>query len=251
MTLLGNYEHEPVRSEASLTDRVAEILVSEITSGRYQLGEVLPPERVIAERLGVSRTVLREAVSRLRAEGLLDSKQGRGLAVKATSRPSVLRIHAVEDDDLEQVISIVELRRGFEIEAASLAAARRTESDLEDMRSALNAMRRAVEEDDVAAGIEADRQFHYAIARATGNKHYVEFFEFLSGLLVKNLQESRTRSATAKRGTDAQQEHELLYQAIKSGSPEEARQLARTHIENTEARLLANSQFAGFLKNEI
>lgn len=250
MALLKRQNTTGSRSEPNLTDRITEILINELTSGQYKLGEVLPPEQVIAERLGVSRTVLREAVSRLKADGLVESKQGRGLAVTATARPSVLRIYAADEGDVEQIISIVELRRGFEIEAASLAALRRTDSDLEAMRTALREMALALDTDDVVTGVDADLRFHRAVADATRNEHYIEFFHFLSQLLARNLQVSRTRSAKARRGTDAQREHQLLFEAIESGDPELARQLARNHVENTEARLRERMIYPGYLKRQ-
>lgn len=250
MALLKRQSNSGSRSEPNLTDRITEILINELTSGQYKLGEVLPPEQVIAERLGVSRTVLREAVSRLKADGLVESKQGRGLAVTATARPSVLRMYAADEGDVEQIISIVELRRGFEIEAASLAALRRTDADLDAMRAALSEMAEALATDDVVAGVDADLRFHRAVAEATRNEHYIEFFHFLRQLLARNLQVSRTRSAKARRSTDAQREHQLLFDAIEDGDPELARQLARNHIENTETRLRERLVYSGYLKRD-
>src|SRR4051812_33557758 len=123
------------RAETSnLTDRVAAVLQEEITNGSLKPGDVLPPEQLIADRLGVSRTVLREAVSRLKADGLVQSKQGRGLVVLNNRPSSVLRLHAAGEHDLEELIAIVELRLGFEIEAAAFAAVRRDDSDLAEMR---------------------------------------------------------------------------------------------------------------------
>lgn len=245
MAFLKRQRNLPTAAEPNLTDRVAEMLVREITSGQYKLGEILPPEQIIAERLGVSRTVLREAVSRLKADGMVSSKQGRGLTITATERPFVLRMQGAGLDDVEQILAIVELRRGFEIEAASLAATRRTLNDLAAMRAALRGMALAIDSDDIVAGVEADMHFHRTIAEATHNTYYVEFFNFLSSLLDRNLRVSRTRSAQAKRGIDAQHEHETLYQAIADGDAEQARRHARTHIENTETRLRAHSLLHG------
>lgn len=251
MALLKRQRDIPARIEPNLTDRITQILINEITGGQYKLGEVLPPEQIIAGRLGVSRTVLREAVSRLKADGFVASKQGRGLAITAVVRPSVLRMHATEEGDLDQILSIVELRRGFEIEAASLAAIRRTEDDLLAMRDALQTMAKAIETDDIVVGVDADMRFHRVIAEATRNEHYIEFFNFLSSLFARNLQVSRTRSAKAKRGTDAQREHEILYAAIERGDSELARQCARNHVENTESRLRSSSYFNGnYLKRD-
>ena len=229
--LLKRESVPPFSSEPNLTDRVTEMLLDEITSGDYQVGEVLPPEQTIATRLGVSRTVLREAVSRLKGDGIVQSKQGRGLTVMQTARPSVLRMQAADIGDADQVLRIVELRRGFEIEAAPLAAARRDEDDLAAMRLALRKMADAIASGDVA-------EFHRCVARATRNEHYLNFFDFLAVLLKKNLRVSRSRSAKiAGRGAQAQKEHEALFAAIEKGDVELARQYARTHVDNTEARL--------------
>ena len=227
-----------MQSEPNLTDRVTEMLLEEITSGDYQVGEVLPPEQIIATRMGVSRTVLREAVSRLKGDGIVQSKQGRGLTVMQTARPSVLRMQAADIGDADQVLRIVELRRGFEIEAAQLAAQRRSEEDLAAMRRARRKMADAIATGDVAVGVDADMEFHRCVARATRNEHYLNFFDFLAVLLKKNLRVSRSRSAKiAGRGAQAQKEHEALFAAIEKGDVELARQQARTHVDNTEARL--------------
>ena len=222
----------------SLTDRVAQILLDEVTGGGYRIGEVLPPEQVIAQRLNVSRTVLREAVARLKVEGILESRQGRGLCVIANSRPLVLRIQEVEDDDIERIIGLVELRRGVEIEAAALAAERRQPEDLQALREALERMAGALEAGDVAAGAAADLDFHRAIACATGNSHYRNFFDFLSLLLRRGLEVSRKRSARVDgREVQAQQEHQAIYDAVALSDPAQARCRARIHVVNTELRL--------------
>ncbi|HEY0295990.1 MAG TPA: FadR/GntR family transcriptional regulator [Bordetella sp.] len=236
---------DALRSEPNLTDRVAGILLDEVTGGRYQIGDVLPPEQAMATQLGVSRTVLREAVSRLKADGFVQSKQGRGLTVMQTSRPSVLRMYAADDSDVEQVLHIVELRRAFEAEAAMLAAQRRDADDLAALGASLQAMARALASGDVAAGTAADVEFHRRIARATHNEYYLSFFDFLSLLLKKNLQISRTKSAQTGRGDRAQKEHEMIYAAIEQGDAVLARQCARAHIENTEARLRSERAAGG------
>ena len=226
------------RAESSnLTDRVASVLRDEITGGSFSTGDVLPPEQLIAERLGVSRTVLREAVSRLKADGLVTSKQGRGLVVLNNRPSSVLRLHSASEHDLDELCSIVELRLGFEIEAAAFAAQRRGESDLAEMREALDQMREAVASSEVSAGVDADFRFHQAVARATRNANYITFFEFFTSLYRRNLLASRARSAKMARGEQAQMEHEAIYAAIRKGNPDLARRAARKHVEGTGARL--------------
>src|SRR3954469_22994837 len=156
----------PLRAEQNLTDRVAALLREEITGGKFQPGDVLAPEQVIAERLGVSRTVVREAVSRLKVDGMVASKQGRGLTVLNNRKSSVLRLPAVAAKDAEEVLAMVELRLGFDIEAAAFAAQRREAADLAAMRTALQDMGAALDARDVGAGTEADFRFHRAIAQA-------------------------------------------------------------------------------------
>jgi len=233
-----------LRSEPNLTERVTEMLLSQLTAGQYQPGDVLPPEQTIAEHMGVSRTVLREAVARLKAEGYVVSKQGRGLIVQANRRPAVLKMHAAEAGDFGEAMSIVELRQGFEMVAAALAAERRTPQDLEQMRNAVDRMREAIRSGDVAAGVQADLDFHQAIAAATRNEHYVAMFGFIAELYKKNLRVSREGSKAAGRAADAQGEHERLLQAIEAGDADLARDRASIHVENTGLRLMAHQRQA-------
>jgi GntR family transcriptional repressor for pyruvate dehydrogenase complex len=228
----------PLRAEPNLTDRVAALLRDEITGGQFQPGDVLAPEQVIAERLGVSRTVVREAVSRLKVDGMVASKQGRGLTVLSNRKSSVLRLPAVAGKDAEEVLSMVELRLGFDIEAAAFAAQRRDDGDLAAMRTALDDMARALRDGDVAAGTEADFRFHRAIAHAARNPNYLTFFDFLGELYQRNLLVSRGSSArSAGRAEQAQREHEAIFAAIEAADPEAARAAVRRHVENTGERM--------------
>lgn len=237
-----------LRAEPNLTERVTEMLLSQLTTGQYQPGDVLPPEQMIAEHIGVSRTVLREAVARLKAEGYVVSKQGRGLIVQANRRPAVLKLHEPEAGNFDEVLSIVELRQGFEMVAAALAAERRTQEGLDEMRGAVERMRKAIRSGDVAEGVQADLDFHRAIAMATRNEHYVAMFGFIAKLYHKNLTVSRESSKASGRTADAQREHELLLEAIEAGDPALARERASTHVENTALRLKARRQAAARLQ---
>ena len=238
MTFLADaYDASALRAGPNLTERVRGVLLAEITSGQYALGDVLPPEQGIADRLGVSRTVLREAVAKLKADGYVTSKQGRGLIVTSNRKPSVLRIHAVEAGDSKEALAIVELRHGIEIIAASLAAQRRTAEDLRMMHAAVDQMRDAILSGDVAVGVQADLDFHRAIAVATRNDHYVTMFDFIGELYKKNLTVSRENSKTKGRASQSQEEHEMLLAAIESSDPDLAGARADVHVRNTATRL--------------
>jgi GntR family transcriptional repressor for pyruvate dehydrogenase complex len=232
----------PLRPEQNLTERVASLLRDEITGGQFQPGDVLAPEQVIAERLGVSRTVVREAVSRLKVDGMVASKQGRGLTVLTNRKSSVLRLPAMAAKDAEEVLSMVELRLGFDIEAAAFAAQRRDAGDLAAMRAALADMDAALRHGDVAAGTEADFRFHRAIAQAAHNPNYLTFFDFLGELYQRNLLVSRGSSArSAGRAEQAEQEHEAIFAAIEAGDAHAARLAVRRHVENTGERMRSRS----------
>lgn len=223
---------------SSLTERVAISLREDITQGRYKLGEPLPSEGSMAASFGVSRTVLREAISRLKAEGLVSTRQGLGAFVASVRPPQVFRIDPSTYGDVEEILRIVELRMGFEAEAAALAALRRTNADLREMRHAIDEMAIAVEQNDLPRGVAADVQFHGAICAATHSRYYPAFFNSLSEFLRENISVSRDLSLRqVGRGADAQSEHVAIFKAIQARDVFRARSDARIHLENTAQRL--------------
>src|SRR3954471_16900978 len=135
MRLTPNLKIE--RPRGTLTDKVAEALVRLIRGGEYPAGSRLPSEKEMAERFGVSRTVVREAVSRLKSEGLVESFQGKGVFVRRRSADVPFRIDQRATDSVRSVLHIVELRKGIEAEAAALAAARRSEAEVKEIRRAV------------------------------------------------------------------------------------------------------------------
>lgn len=222
---------------SNLTERVAASLRDDITQGRYKLGQLLPSEGTMAISFGVSRTVMREAISRLKAEGLVSTRQGLGVFVASARPPQVFCIDPSTYDDLEEVLRIVELRMGFEAEAAALAALRRTTADLKDMKQAIDAMNAAVEQNDLAGGVAADVDFHGAICEATHSRYYPALFRSLSEFLRENISVSRDNSSRHHRVAQSQSEHLAILKAIQARNPDEARGAVRTHLENTALRL--------------
>ena len=131
-------------SPPTLTDTVAKRLLAEIQEGRAQPGDKLPTETALAEQFGVSRTVIREAVSRLRQDGIVEARQGSGVFVTGATGNRALRIDAAELRSLDAVLHIVELRRALETEIAAQAAARRKKRDMAAIDAALAAISEAV-----------------------------------------------------------------------------------------------------------
>ena len=172
---------------ASLADDLVQRFEQQIADGGMPPGSRFPSEKAITEDFGVSRTVVREAFARLAARGLLVSRRGSGAYVAEDAQYRGFEMRPVAE--IEDVIRLLEMRMGFEVEMADLAARRRTEEDLAEMRRALAAMEESA---DVDGSVKADAAFHSAIARATGNDYFTRFTEFLGVRLVPSRRLSST-----------------------------------------------------------
>lgn len=221
---------------ATLADRVTELLSNQIRRGMYPVNARLPTEKVMTEQYGVSRTVIREAISRLKSEGLVESRQGSGTVVQDPAAVEVFRLGRDSANPALGIVRILELRRGIEAEMAALAAERRTDQQMREIRQALDDIDHAVRTG--GDGVEEDLAFHLAISHATGNSHYTD----LLGMLTRSLRDAirLTRSNEARRSDLAVQvraEHGEICAAIEVGDAQRARQAAFLHMRNTEERI--------------
>lgn len=226
----------PVTSGARLSDQVAEQLAVEIRRGGLAPGDKLPTEARLVEQFGVSRTVVREAVSRLKSLGLVDSRQGSGVFVTANATFAPLQFEARQAASQEAVIQMVELRRALEAEVAALAAQRRTSADMKRVRVAVKALDDAVQKG--GNGVREDVQFHRAIAEAARNPFLLQTLEYLGQFLHGATQV--TRANEARRLDFAQQvqnEHAAIVQALEAGNAEAARHAAAGHMGNAIVRI--------------
>jgi GntR family transcriptional repressor for pyruvate dehydrogenase complex len=224
-----------VSGGVSLVDRVAEALSDEITSGRLSPGERLPSEVQLVEQLGVSRTVVREAVSRLRNAGLVEPRQGSGVFVLAPRvKPLDLSVDAQRTK--ASVLQIVEVRQAMEGEAAALAASRATPADIRRMRDAMEAI-----DADVRAGgdgVDADLAFHQSVVESTGNPVLAETLRYIGSLMRNGMRVTRANEARRADFTaQVKREHQILVDAIEGSDPEVARAAARQHMEHAAERL--------------
>jgi GntR family transcriptional regulator, transcriptional repressor for pyruvate dehydrogenase complex len=220
----------------NLTDQVAAQITADISAQAISPGGRLPTENALCARFGVSRTVVREAIARLKSEGLVASRQGSGVFVLAENPQRPFRLTSNLSDSSDEILQVAELRMAFDVEAASLAARRRTQDQLRRLRAALDQMAAAVR--DGANGVEADVAFHRCVAEATGNPHYVAFMSYLIQFLRKGVRISRER--TLKRpglGEKVQLEHEAIFRAIQARDPDAAAAAARRHVRGTMRRL--------------
>jgi DNA-binding FadR family transcriptional regulator len=227
-----------LRLGPSLTERVADALRADILSGRHGAGEALPSEQAMADAFGVSRTVMREAISRLKAEGRVSTRQGLGVFVAAEQPPEAFQIDPASHADVAEVLLICELRMGFEAEAAALAARRRDAADLAEMDAAMEAIDAAIAAGDLAREVDADVRLHRAISTATHNAYYVSFFNSIDRFLRENITASWRRFAEGPPAeAQAQAEHRTIRDAIADGDSEAARAAARLHVANNAERI--------------
>jgi DNA-binding FadR family transcriptional regulator len=226
----------------TLTGQLVRALSERIANGLYKPGERLPTEQEMNDEFNVSRTVVREAIAHLRANGLVATRRGVGAFVSSGGRAFPFRIEEASLDLIKEVVGLLELRIGIESEAVALAAARRTAEHLEQIDAAMAAMGEAVQRG--GSAVAADLDFHRAIARATGNLHFVNLFNYLGELVIP-----RTRLQTFELTGDDRTaylrriigEHEEIAGAIRRQDGDGARAAMRVHLNGSKNRLLAAS----------
>lgn len=219
------------------TQELTQRLAAEILSGRLQPGARLPTEQELSLSTGVSRTVVREAVAALRADGLVITRQGLGAFVPADVQRRPFRIDPDEVKSAKDVLQILELRMGLEIEASGLAAERRTGRDLKQIEAALKAIEAEIEADGNA--VDADFRFHLAIFRSVHNRYFPQLLEFLGNFIIPRQIISAER-ASNDRGVrylrKIQAEHVAIFEAIGAQNTAAARNAARRHLSNSLSR---------------
>lgn len=224
----------PRRKPRSLAHELVQALGERIRGGSLAPGDKLPTEAAVMDEFGVSRTVVREAISRLQAAGLVATRHGVGTFVIGPGE-AAFRITAEQLETLRDVIAVLELRIGLETEAAALAAVRRHEEHLREMRTALDAFATAVGEGRDA--VEPDFRFHLEIARATGNAHFVELLSSLGAKIIPRARLADESNAELQAYLlRANAEHESIFDAIARQDPEAARAAMRTHLANSRER---------------
>ena len=219
-------------------------LAARIRDGHYQPGDKLPTEPELMAEQGVSRTVVREAMSRLQASGLVETRHGVGTFVLPPRAPqSGLDLSTAVT--IRDLLNMLELRISLETEAAGLAAMRRTEAQLASMREALADFEQGVRKGE--RSIEADFRFHLQIALATHNNYFEAFYRHLGTSTIP-----RTRLDTSKFSAEPGQgyllrtnrEHENILDAIAAQDPRAASAAMRMHLTNSRERLKKASAMA-------
>lgn len=235
------------RRGQTLPEAVAGELTQAIRAGRLGPGDRLPGEQQLASEFGVSRPVVREAISRLQQEGLVEKQQGRGAFVADPARSGVFRISPACFAKRQELAKLLEMRTGLEADAAALAALHRRPADLQAMEAELANLVAADARgrDGAADWVAAENAFYAAIASAAGNEHVRVFLEMMSVQISMHLSSVVVKNAMAvELGGAVLAEHIAVHAAIAAGDAEAARSSARRHFTAAAARLVARADLA-------
>ncbi|WP_250468046.1 FadR/GntR family transcriptional regulator [Caballeronia sp. GAFFF2] len=235
-----------LRRSRNLTEEVVAELSERIRSGALQPGDKLPTESEIMAQLGVSRTVVRESISRLQAGRLVQTRHGIGTFVLEATDNDRFQIEAAGDLTVRDVMAILELRISLEAEAAGLAAMRRSEENLKHMRHALDEFERHIAEG-TGNAVAADVAFHLELAKATGNRYFHSILSQLGNTIIPRTRVNSAALAHNDPGSyldRVNREHEDIYDAIERRDPEAARAAMRMHLSNSRERLRRSQETA-------
>lgn len=234
----------PLGPRPKLSVMVVAALRKQLTSGEIGPGKKLPTEARLTQKFGVSRTVIREAIAALAADGLVQPRQGAGVFALGTPAGTFGALAA--SSKLSMALNILEMRLAIEVESAALAAARRSPGQEAAMEEAYLEFERQLGLGEPTDS--SDFAFHRAIALATGNPVYVEMLDALGERAVPFDATSpppmETRESRAYQ-EGLQQEHLAILKAIAGGEPEAARAAMRVHLANSQNRYIARMQERG------
>ncbi len=228
----------PRRRPRNLAQGLVDSITERIRGGEIRPGDKLPTESEIMREFGVSRTVVREALSRLQASGLVETHHGVGTYALEPSGGNDFRVDPADIATVRDVLVLLELRICLESEAASLAAARRNQAQLHEMRRALDAFRGAL--DSGGDTVTPDFQFHLLVAQATGNRYFADLMSHLGSAIIPRTRINSAKFAHEDRAAYLARvnlEHEDIYGAILRQDAEAARAALRTHLSNSRERL--------------
>ncbi|HLA42583.1 MAG TPA: FadR/GntR family transcriptional regulator [Aggregatilineales bacterium] len=212
-----------------LYEQVINQIEALIQEGKLRAGDRLPAERELSEQFGVSRTVVREAVKALREKGLVQIQPGKGTYItdgtSEVMRQSISLM--VKIDQRKGLANLMQVREMLEPEIAAIAARYAAAEELEEMKSAIEAMDEALE--DAEAYIEADQQFHHTLAKAANNELILRLIDPIVDLLrEQRIQVFYAGSGGAENG---QIHHKQIFDAIQNGDSEAARQAMIAHLK--------------------
>jgi GntR family transcriptional repressor for pyruvate dehydrogenase complex len=224
-------------SPGRLSEVVYDGIVALIAQGDFAVNSRLPSEAELSARFGASRPVIREALGRLREDGLVVSRQGSGSYVRR--RPDLAVLHFAQVKSLADVQRCFEFRAGMEAAAASLAAEQWQDEDLKRVEAAMDALELCMRKGEL--GADEDRRLHEAIAAATRNPYYIAVQSSLASHIAVGMNITRhlTRMRTPAHIRIVQDEHVAVVDAIRRRDAKAAAEAMRQHVLNARERMFA------------
>ncbi len=225
----------------SLADETYRQLLMQLEMGLWAVGSKLPPEMALAESLGVSRPVVREALARLKADGRIETRQGSGAIVADRNKIAAFRFAksaGAEEADATDIAEreMLELRQIVESGAAELAAMRRTDADVAAIRAAVSEMEDALQKK--SDGSDVDDAFHNAIAAATHNAQLTKFVEFVGAQFSASRKATWDKTGYGVGITEVgQDDHRAILKAIDGGDAAKAKRLSHAHVQRAIDRV--------------
>jgi DNA-binding FadR family transcriptional regulator len=221
----------------TLADQIADAVLERILDQGLSPGDLLPAEGKLAAEFSVSRPVIREALGALKGRGVIDVTNGRGAAVAPVRRDPLVHYFAwAVRLDRRFLVELLDVRRGIEVQSARLAAWRRTDEELAEMRELLTRMARHT--DDAEAYAPLDTQLHLAIVRATKNGMLGHLVTSIRSALETTIREGLRRHPDATARERVQQSHEQIVAALEQGSVSAAERAMALHFDRAVAKFL-------------
>jgi GntR family transcriptional repressor for pyruvate dehydrogenase complex len=220
-------------------EEIADVIKEQITSGKLQPGEKLPSTRELSERFQVGRSTMREALSALKAMGLVEIHQGEGSYVRKLD-PADVEMPQLEALIMSRttILELLEARQSLEVSNAGLAADKRTEEDLMVFEQILERMKENLGNEE--EGEKADILFHLTLAEATHNSIMVRLLEAISTQIELAIRETRRIQMYSNKSVSSQlwKEHQEVYEAIKDGDAALAQEKMKQHLFHVERVLI-------------
>lgn len=221
-----------------ISEEVVDMIIQRIRTGDLEVGQKLPPERVLAEEMGVSRTSLREALRALESMGYLHSVTGGGNYVNSVSLEHVLSpLSAMVAQDKNLAFDIIEVRRHLEVHMAALAAKNATKQQVSQIYGSILNMQSEIEAG--GNGVLGDNQFHLEIARASQNKAFAIIVELIAELLAESRKATLDIPGQPVKSID---DHMVIFEAIRAGDEQKAAAAMSEHLVKAQNNLIKFSQ---------
>ena len=235
-------DFKPIKNN-KVYEQVIDQIKNMIYEGDLKRGDKLPSERELKRQLGVSRASIREAFSALEMIGLIKSRPGEGTFIKTDFDNNLvdpLSLVLLLDENVAE--ELVELRRVLEVDCVKLAAKRASEEDIEHMKLYIDRLLSSSGYEEQS--IEADRMFHYTIAKASGNKVLFYVMKSISEAMDFHIKNTRTKLVSKKSTMENfAKQHERIFEAIKEKDAEKAMKEMRGHLDYVEK--LINNEIDG------